>query len=231
VVAECADRLGLNTFAVAGWSGGGPYVLACAYVLAGRVTATVTVAGMYPVSDAARRPELGLALDRGLIRLSRRAPRTARLLLEAVRIAPDDVLWRATRHGGAPAERAALVPELRPTVLRMVRDAVRQGTAGIVTDFRTFGSDWGFSPDVIAAPVTVWQGEDDGLVPVGHGERLADELRAGTLVRVPHAGHYMHASHGELIMSGLRAATAAEGGHGYRAFGRIVGRRGRGRRG
>lgn len=207
VVAECADHLGLDTFGVAGWSAGGPYALACAYFLAGRVTATATVAGIYPVSDAARRRELGLTLDRGLLRLSLRAPRTARLMLEAVRIAPDDVLWRAARHTGGRAERAAIVPEIRPTVLRMVREAVRQGTAGIVTDYRTFGADWGFSPDVIAAPVTVWQGEDDGLVPVGHGERLADELRAGTLVRVPQAGHFLHASHGEMIMSGLRAAT------------------------
>jgi pimeloyl-ACP methyl ester carboxylesterase len=208
IVAECADQLGVETFGVVGWSAGGPYALACAYLLPDRVSATATVAGMYPVTDSARRRELGLALDRRFIQLSQRSPRAARLVLQAMRVAPDEVLWRSTRRSGGPAERDALVPETRPTVLRIVREAFRRGTAGIVADYRTFGSDWGFSPDVVTAPVTAWQGEDDGLVPLEHGERLADELRAGTLMRVPNAGHFLHATHGEMIMSAIRTAAA-----------------------
>lgn len=208
IVAECADQLGLEKFGLMGWSAGGPYALACAYLLRDRVSATATVAGMYPVTDSGRRLELGLALDRRLIQLSRRSPRAARLLLEAVRVAPDEVLWRGTRRSGGRAERDALVPETRPTVLRMVREAFRHGPAGVVADYRTFGSDWGFSLDVVTSPVTVWQGEADGLVPLEHGERLADELHAGTLMRIPNAGHFLHATHGEMIMSAMRTAAA-----------------------
>jgi len=208
IVAECADHLGLERFGVAGWSAGGAFALACAYLLPDRVSATATIAGMHPIADSPRRGELGLALDRRLIQLSRHSPRAARVTLAALRYAPDGVLWRSTRRCGGAAERAALVPETRPTVLRMFREAVRQGTAGVVADYRTFGSDWGFAPDVVTAPVTVWQGEADALVPLRQGERLADELRSGTLVRVPDAGHFLHATHGEMIMAALRTAVA-----------------------
>jgi pimeloyl-ACP methyl ester carboxylesterase len=206
IVAGCADHLGLEGFGVAGWSAGGPYALACAYMLRERVRAVATVAGMYPVTDPARRRELGLALDRRLIALSRTSPRVARIVLQAVRIAPDEVLWRSTRRSGGPAERAALVPDSRPAVLRMVREAMHQGTAGVVADYRAFGSDWGFTPQVVSAPVSVWHGEADGLVPLAHAERLAGELRAGTLCRVPGAGHFLHAAHGQAIVALLRTA-------------------------
>jgi len=43
----------------------------------------------------------------------------------------------------------------------------------------------------------VWQGEADGLVPLAHGEQLASQLPAGTLHRVPGAGHFLHAAHGQ----------------------------------
>lgn len=206
IVAACADHLGLETFGVAGWSAGGPYALACAYLLPGRVRAVATIAGMYPVTDPARRRELGLALDRHLIRLSRTAPRAASLMLQAFRLAPDRLLWQSARRTGGPAERAALGADTRPTVIRMLREATRQGPAGVVADYRSFGSDWGFDPGMVTAPVTVWQGEADGLVPIGHAERLAAELAAGSLKRVPGAGHFLHATHGQAIMASLRDA-------------------------
>ena len=52
----------------------------------------------------------------------------------------------------------------------------------------------------------VWQGEDDGIVPLAHGDLLASQAPAGTLHRVPGAGHFLHAAHGHTIMSALRTA-------------------------
>jgi len=206
IVAECADHLGLDSFGVAGWSAGGPFALACAYLLRERVRAVATVAGMYPVTDPARRRELGLRVDRSLIVLSRATPRTARTVLRPFRVAPDSLLWRSARRTGGPAERAALTPDSRPTVVRMLREAMRQGPAGVIADYRAFGSDWGFTPEVVSTPVSVWHGEADGLVPLAHAERLADALPAGSLSRVPGAGHFLHATHGQTIMASLRTA-------------------------
>src|SRR5438105_813270 len=47
-VAEVADRLGVDRFAMIGLSGGGPYVLACAYAMPDRVTAAGVLGGVAP---------------------------------------------------------------------------------------------------------------------------------------------------------------------------------------
>jgi pimeloyl-ACP methyl ester carboxylesterase len=43
-----ADHLGANRFLTAGWSGGGPHVLACAALLPERVARAATIAGVAP---------------------------------------------------------------------------------------------------------------------------------------------------------------------------------------
>jgi len=108
IVAECADQLGLEGFGVVGWSAGGPYALACAYMLPARVRAVATIAGMTAVTDRTRRRELGLGLDRRLIGLSLATPRVAGIALEVIRMAPDRLIWRAMRHVGGP-------PSVRPS--------------------------------------------------------------------------------------------------------------------
>lgn len=207
IVAGVADRLGIGSFGVAGWSAGGPYALACAYLLPHRVTAVATIAGMYPVAESARRRELGLGVDRRLIRLARTSPAAARALLQPVRLAPGGVIWRSLRRAVGPAERIELGPETRDTVVRMTRNAVRQGPAGVVADYRAFGSDWGFAPRDVDVPVAVWHGTADGLVPFEHGRRLADELPSGTLCTVEGAGHFMIATRGDAVLRALRAAA------------------------
>lgn len=207
IVAGVADRLGIGSFGVAGWSAGGPYALACAYLLPHRVTAVVTIAGMYPVADGARRRELGLGVDRRLIPLARTSPRLARALLQPVRVVPGRVMWRGLRRSVGPAERVELGPEIRDTVIRMSRTALRQGPAGVVADYRAFGSDWGFAPRDVVAPVRVWHGTADGLVPLDHGMRLADELPHGMLETVEGAGHFMLATRGDDILSDLRSTA------------------------
>ena len=45
-VAVLADFLGVNEFAVLGWSGGGPYALACAQLMPTRVSTTIVVSSV-----------------------------------------------------------------------------------------------------------------------------------------------------------------------------------------
>ena len=50
-VAALADHLGVDRFAVYGFSGGGPYALACAWAMPERVTAAAVVGGEGPIRD------------------------------------------------------------------------------------------------------------------------------------------------------------------------------------
>jgi pimeloyl-ACP methyl ester carboxylesterase len=206
IVAACTRRLGVQRFAVAGWSAADPYALACGYALADRVPIVATVAGMYPVTGPARRRELGLAADRLLISLSARSPRAAKGLLAGFAAIPDRILWSGLRHTGGPAERAVITDERRGILLGMVHEAFRSGPAGVVADYRAFGGDWGFPLSLVAVPVSVWHGDQDALVPPDDGVRLADALPDARLEPVPGGGHYLHASHGRAPMNTLRSA-------------------------
>jgi pimeloyl-ACP methyl ester carboxylesterase len=62
-VEQVANLLDLGEFAVAGWSAGGPYALACAAALPHRVRAVATLAGMAPLADIRHVLELRMWAD------------------------------------------------------------------------------------------------------------------------------------------------------------------------
>ena len=109
-VAQVADLLHLDEFAVAGWSGGGPYALACAAATPQRVRAVATVAGMAPLERLGHVFELGFLPDELLIPTARWAPWATAALLRLVRHIPLPVLaWALPRLAGN-LDRAALDP-------------------------------------------------------------------------------------------------------------------------
>ncbi|MCV6971381.1 hypothetical protein AWB93_16490 [Mycobacterium bohemicum] len=67
-VAQVADLLLLDDFAVAGWSGGGPFALACAAAMPGRVRVVATIDGMAPLERLRNVFEIGFLPDELLIR-------------------------------------------------------------------------------------------------------------------------------------------------------------------
>jgi pimeloyl-ACP methyl ester carboxylesterase len=82
-VAELADQLELERFGVVGWSGGGPYALACAASIAHRLSGAVSVAGV----GRGDRPGALDGMSRQearLTRLCQKAPPVARLVLGIV---------------------------------------------------------------------------------------------------------------------------------------------------
>jgi pimeloyl-ACP methyl ester carboxylesterase len=90
-----------------------------------------------------------------------------------------------------PAESADLV------------EATKHGPHGIVDDYATVGSPWGFAPDQVAGAVIMFQGEEDTLVPRQHAESLASRLPQGQLQMVPAAGHFLLHTHLDLVLDSL----------------------------
>lgn len=195
-VAELADHLGLDTFAVAGVSGGGPHALACAHRLARRVTMTLLFASPSPTSfKGATR---GMAIGNKLaIWLGRYAPGLARRLTLSFAATFDkdpEGFMDSMAKQMAPPDRALMEKEsVRLAILRDLREAYRQGGDAHAVDgaLAMTSQGWGFELREITVPVFLWQGEKDTLVPRTMAEHLAGEIPGCTARFVPGAAHLL----------------------------------------
>ncbi len=202
--AAVLDAYGVARCGVVGWSAGGPYALAVAHRWPERVSAVATVGGMAPVPTRAEQHELGLLVDRVLLRTSARWPRATALGLHGLRLVPRRLMLRSTLRALPAPDRRLLAARPADEAIGYLFDAVAHGTGGTVDDYRAFGGDWGFDLGALRVPVTVFQGSDDTLVTPAEAERLAAALGA-RVVMVPDAGHYLAVDHGAEVFGALPA--------------------------
>jgi pimeloyl-ACP methyl ester carboxylesterase len=206
-IAELADTLGIDRFAVFGMSGGGPHSAACAYALADRVSALGLVSCPAPVWD---RPELLFSAPphrRPLIELARRDPDlVARRLLEDCRV---ELKRNGSGKGGRPnADRAVMAdPDMRARLEAATRETVERGPEGYARDlFLLYVAPWGFRPEEIQVPTQIWHGDADEAVSPRIAEFFAEAIPASRLHLIPGAGHLLLWSHAEEILTSLKPA-------------------------
>jgi pimeloyl-ACP methyl ester carboxylesterase len=181
-VAVIADALGLDSFAVLGQSGGGPYALACAVLLPDRVIGAVSLSGRapYPADGldwlAGMRPGSAAELHATL---------AGRDVLAALLASEDDF----DPEMFTPADRAALAGDWK-WISTVVGPALEQGTDGLIDDALASVRPWGFDPAAITVPVLLVHGTADRVMPSAHSEWLARRIGASAeLVLVKDAGH------------------------------------------
>jgi pimeloyl-ACP methyl ester carboxylesterase len=80
---------------------------------------------------------------------------------------------------------------------------MRRGVWGMVDEYRRYYGSWGFDPGEVQQSVTIWQGEQDTLVPMSHARRLASLLPTCTLTAVPSTGHLLPLVIAEEILEDL----------------------------
>jgi pimeloyl-ACP methyl ester carboxylesterase len=187
------DSLGIEHFAVAGLSGGGPYALACAHEMNDRVVAVAVLGGVAPSSG----PD---AVAGGTSTLTR-------VLSPFFRVAhkPLDPVMRGLVRALEPlGERAidlfaSMMPPgdqrvfADPAVRRMFQEDITRGSRQYMQaaflDAILFGRDWGFSLEDIPVPIHLWYGDADNIVPVAHGEHIAARLPQAVLRVRAEEGH------------------------------------------
>jgi pimeloyl-ACP methyl ester carboxylesterase len=196
-VADIADALGVERFAVTGGSGGGPHSLALAARLPARVTRASCDVGVVPFEtpdfdwfegmDPLNVREFEWALE-GEEVLAREYEREAAETLERVAADPSKVLgedWQLS-----VADRAQLAKSERHEVLRqMITEAFRDGVWGIVDDMLCITKPWGFDVAAIRIPTRIMYGLTDVLVPRQHGDWLARNVPNSEVVIDEEAGH------------------------------------------
>ncbi len=203
-MAALATHLGIDEFSVLGWSAGGPFALACAATLGSRVRRTATVGGMAPLEPPLSSGQLGLRVDRMLFPLARRAPWLATLVVRASSLMPPKMVHRSLARSLPSAADRAVAAAMTPQEASVdLAEAMKHGPHGIVDDYRILGRDWGFTPAEVVGPVTLFQGEQDTLMPRAHTESLAARLPDARLEIVDGAGHFLLHTHLDQVLDVL----------------------------
>ncbi len=193
-VAQLADQLGIGRFSIVGWSGGGPYAAACAYLLPHRVRSIAMVSSPAPLA--------GEPAADYLRRFHRTAARAAGRTPWMIRLA----MW----HWGRPqrrdpvrffeesladmidADRRVLThPELRGRMIANSAELYRHGGRGMYHEALVLARRWGFSLDEIRVPVHIWHGEQDETVPVAMARYLARAIPGSRATFYADEGHHL----------------------------------------
>ena len=188
--ARLADALGIGRFAAVGWSAGGPYAMACSHALGDRVSAVAVLGTALPFEVVGTRKGLNRP-DRIMLTLATRAPPLARLSLWLTMVAaPAKALERSAGRALSPADRAILAAADSPTdAVAFMKESVRQGTRGEVTEYLVFARPWGFALEDVPGPVHIWEGAADKMLPPDYPKILLDHLPRATFTMVPGEGH------------------------------------------
>ncbi len=192
-IEQLCDALGIERFAVAGLSGGGPYALACAHEMPERVLAGAILGGVAPSvgSDAA---EGGAAsIVRYFEPLLRRTHGPLggfmRGLVRVLEPFADPVTDLFARFMPPGDQRVFEDQAVRRMFQQDLILGSRRYMQAMFLDALLFGRPWGFALADIRVPIHLWYGDSDTIVPVHHGEHLAERIPGSKLRIRSQEGH------------------------------------------
>jgi pimeloyl-ACP methyl ester carboxylesterase len=201
-VADCAsdvraiaDQLGVQKFYVIGESGGGPHALACAALLADRVRAIALLAAVVPIDAVGLDWEEGMG--EGNIEELREAQQGSDALrkhlereIQGVGSVKTVAQLRAVldKHLCA-SDRIVFDGGYGPFLLAAWKQIAKGGIWGWFDDDLALYRDWGFDFGDVNAPVAIWQGGEDLIVPLTHGRWLAKNLPEADFRLLAGEGH------------------------------------------
>jgi len=204
LLVQFADKLGLDRFALMGWSSGGKFVAACAWKVPQRLTSATIVSGTAPFDLPGVRESLSKE-DRRLYGMADKLPRLFRLPLwkvaREVRKNPSSILSLFTELG--ESDKAMLAqPNVKRQFEQMVVEAFRQGTRGAAHDLTIEARPWGFSLHEIELPLAIWHGEED-IVPIQEARLLAEAIPNAHGRFFPNEGHLLLVRHFEEVLNSV----------------------------
>jgi len=207
MVAALADALGIERFAVWGYSGGGPYAAACAALLADRLSAAAISAGMGQMGVWAEADDFEQT-DRQLLGLAPKHPMVARVVLAGAgrlaRIAPKVAIksFEKQLNESDRATAATLGPPAE--TMALFTQAFLRGAHGVVADYVALAQPWGVAVEGIQVATKVFHGDDDSMVPLRHSQELTARVPNAQLTVWPGEGHLATVAHVGEILDAVR---------------------------
>lgn len=212
-VRQVADALGIERFAVYGYSAGGPHALACAARLGDRVTAVASVSGVGMPGTPGEFDGMGPneRLFHRLVRISPRLVDGVYRLARRNAVRKPERFFRDFEKDCSESDRALLAdPAAREALLVTVREAWRRGVGGAVDDWVVLSRrPWGFELEEVKVPTVLIFGDADRFVPVAAGRDLARRMPHAKVVEVPGEGHLLILGRLAEIYRGVGAGAGA----------------------
>ncbi len=178
-VTQLADALHLSRVGIMGVSGGGPYVLACAYQIPERMTKAAVVSSVTPFD---------VFNDLGSYASLEQARASIQRFADEILETPNEWVNRALPD--SPQEEKKFFVET-------FREAFRNGIEGHVQEeMMLTGQPWGFALDGIRADVQLWHGEDD---EIRRAHYLSEHIPNSILHILPGIGHLIPSNYIEEI--------------------------------
>lgn len=209
-VAQVADRLHIERFAVEGVSAGGAYALACAHRITDRLTGCALISSICP-------PELVRQAAPGWMRagwwVGEHHPDFVYMGMRA--LLPDSLsdesgaeqrLARISSWLGRHDREVLQRPLVRQALVRSMVEGRRQGAAAGRLEVLALLRSWNLRIEQIALrQIFLWHGERDRLTPIGPARLLADRLAHCTATFYADEGHFSTlANHAQEIFTALR---------------------------
>jgi len=176
-VAQLADALQIAQFAAIGLSGGGPYLLSCAYKMPERLTSATVISGMGPVDNPEAMKGMMGSMRLGL-GLARSVPwELARLALEPtarmVRRNPTAAKKLVPLTAPKADKEAFARPDIQAIDYEDLVEAYRNGAQAAYWEVVMLATPWGFRLEDINKKIYLWHGEEDTTVPIHMGRYVA----------------------------------------------------------
>src|SRR3954471_9715044 len=194
LLAEIADRMGIDRFRILAISGGAPYAYASGWMTPERVEKIAVVSGAPPLDGLTDRSGL-LPIHRRMLALRSRRPGLMKSLFYLAR--PLVAMRMPIRL------RPLLLKFLQPcdaNVLResrafdvcfeSARQAWRSSAHGVMIDAEIYATPWGFSLEEVRVPVALWHGTKDRTFAPRLAQDVARRLPNCEYHLIEDAGHY-----------------------------------------
>jgi pimeloyl-ACP methyl ester carboxylesterase len=172
-------------------------------VLRDRVTHVVISAGMGQMGEWATAADFAKT-DRQFLELAPAHPQRAALLLRfaswGARMSPKAAMKSFAKE--LPGPDAALIASFDDPKAQMAMfvAAFANGPRGVVDDYRAIAQPWHVDLGAITAPVTIFHGDVDPMVPLSHAHALVDAVPNAKLIVWPGAGHLGTLEHVDEIL-------------------------------
>ncbi|MER7244232.1 alpha/beta hydrolase [Kribbella sp. NPDC000426] len=193
------DTLGIGTFALMGYSGGGSFALASAAILRERVEAVATFAAIAPY-DAEGLDWYDGMVASGLASLhAAAAGRDAKVRHETsgVEYDPEFTASDIAMFDGPWGWLGSIAGA----------NAMPDGPDGVIDDDCSYVLDWGCDPTTISAPTLLVHGTADGIIPCSHGKWLSANLPTAEFELHRDLGHVSVLTHAEPALEWIREQT------------------------